>query len=128
LPDSSLLTSLSRKPREYNSDLTGFDIQLISTAEFGALTRSLAWMILFTHSSLLSISPLRPTDYFLNKILKIRLFFWGKKLDVAGWIMYYLIMGIVPKFKFMSPLPLSKIYSKNQLKSIGKNSFLCATI
>jgi hypothetical protein len=42
--------------------------------------------------------------------------------------MYYLIMGIVPKFKFISPLPLSKIYPKNQLKSIGKNSFLGAAI
>ena len=128
LRDSSLLTSHSRQPREYNCDLTGFDIQLISTAEFSALTRSLAFLILFTHSSLLSISPLRPTDYFLNKILKIRLFFWGKKLDVAGLIMYYLIMGILPKLKFRLPLPLSKIYSKNQLKSIGKNSFLCAAI
>jgi hypothetical protein len=47
---------------------------------------------------------------------------------VAGLIMYYLIMGIVTKFKFMSLFPLSKIYPKNQLKSIGKNSFLCATI
>jgi hypothetical protein len=85
-------------------------------------------MILFTHSSLLSISPLRPTDYFLNKILKIRLFFWGQKLDVAGLTMYYLIMGIVAKIKFISPLPLSKIYPKNQLKSIGKNCFLGAAI
>jgi len=52
----------------------------------------------------------------------------GKKLDVAGLRMYYLIMGIVPKFKFISPLPLSKIYPKNKLKSIGKNSFLGAAI
>jgi len=52
----------------------------------------------------------------------------GKKLDVAGLIMYYLIMGIVAKIKFTLPLPLSKIYPKNQLKSIGKNSFLCAAI
>jgi hypothetical protein len=122
------LTSLSPQPREYNSDITAFDLQLISTAEFWTVTRSLAWMILFTHSSLLSISPLRPTDYFLNKILKIRLFFWGKKLDAVGPIMYYLIMGILAKNKFMSPLPLSKIYPKNQLKSRGKNSFLCAAI
>lgn len=37
-------------------------------------------------------------------------------------------MGIFAKLKFMSPLPLSKIYPKNQLKSIGKNSFFCASI
>ncbi|MEG3972911.1 hypothetical protein QUA00_35720, partial [Microcoleus sp. T2B6] len=71
---------------------------------------------------------LAPKDYFLNKILKIRLFFWGKKLDFARLTMYYLIMGIVTKFKFMSPLPLSKIYPKNQQQSIGKNSFLYAAI
>ena len=128
LREPSLLTSLSRKPREYNSDITGFDIQLISTAEFWTLTRSLAFLILFTHSSLLSISPLRPTDYFLNTILKIRLICWGKNLDVAGLTMYYLIMGIVPKLKFILPLPLSQIYPKNQVKSIGKNSFLCAAM
>jgi hypothetical protein len=33
-------------------------------------------------------------------------------------------MGMLAKLKFVLPLPLSKIYPKNQLKSIGKNSFL----
>jgi len=71
---------------------------------------------------------LPPTDYFLINILKFRLFFGGKKLDLASFTRYYLIMETVAKIKFMSLLRLSKIYPKNQLKSIRKNSFLCATI
>jgi len=37
-------------------------------------------------------------------------------------------MGVVAILKLKPPLPLSKIYSKNQLKSIGKNTFFCAAI
>ncbi|MEG4210014.1 hypothetical protein [Microcoleus sp. S13_B4] len=65
---------------------------------------------------------------FFSHIMKNQPFFWGKKLDTGGLTRYYLIMGIVPQFKFISPLPLSKIYPKSQFKSIGKNSFLCAAI
>jgi hypothetical protein len=65
---------------------------------------------------------------FIKENIQNSPFFWGKKLDMAGLTMYYQIMGIVAKFKFMSPVPLFKIYAKNQLKSIGKNSFLCAAI
>ncbi|MEG4806815.1 hypothetical protein QUA79_04835 [Microcoleus sp. F8-D1] len=54
--------------------------------------------------------------------------FAAKKLDFASLTVYYLIMGIFAKIKFISLVPLSKIYPENQLKSRGKNSFLCAAI
>ncbi|WP_333299775.1 hypothetical protein [Microcoleus sp. K4-C2] len=58
----------SRSQTEYYSDVTGFDIQLISTDEFSAVTRSLAFVILFTRVIASVNFSLPPTDYFLNKI------------------------------------------------------------